>query len=270
MVWSLIMQTFLALNLRWIIRDRILQALAAVALLLILLVPAISAFSMRQSQELGITLSLSFVSFVLLVFSLSLGSTVVWRDIERRYSYLVLSVPLDRAGYLLAKFAAVSIFLVTTSLLIGICSYIAIFISSLQYPSQIPVQWGMVALAIGMDTLKYMLLTAIAILVTTVSTSFFMPFFTSIAIFLAGSASQEVYDFVISANGAKLALPVQILAKCVYYILPNFSAFNFKLQAIYPLPFDPIQISYVTVYFIVYTALTLSAAVWIFSRRELT
>lgn len=264
------MATFLVLNLRWIIRDRILQALAAVSLFLVLLVPAISSFSMRQTQELGITLSLSFVSFALLIFALSLGSTIVWRDIERRYTYSVLSVPLDRSSYILAKFAAVSIFLVTAALLIGVCSYIAIFISSLQYPSQVPVQWGMIALAIVMDTLKFMLLAAIAILVTTISTSFFMPFFTSIAIFLAGSASQEVYDFVISDNGAKLALPVRYMAKCVYFILPNFSSFNFKLQAIYPIPFDPIQISYVTAYFIVYTAVTLSAAVWIFSRRELT
>lgn len=264
------MQTFLALNLRWIIRDRILQALAAVSLFLVMLVPAISAFSMRQTQELAVTLSLSFVSFALLIFALSLGSTIVWRDIERRYTYSVLSVPLDRGSYILAKFSAVAIFLVMAALFIGVCSYIAIFISSIQYPSQIPVQWGMIAIAIVMDTLKYILLAAIAILVTTISTSFFMPFFTSIAIFLAGSASQEVYDFVISENGTKISLGSRFLAKCVYFVLPNFSSFNFKLQAIYPIPFDMVQIGYVSAYFIVYTALILSAAVWIFTRRELT
>jgi len=264
------MQTFLALNLRWIIRDRILQALAAVSLFLVMLVPAISAFSMRQTQELAVTLSLSFVSFALLIFALSLGSTIVWRDIERRYTYAVLSVPLERGSYILAKFGAVAIFLVTAALFIGVCSYVAIFISAMKYPSQIPVQWGMIAVAIGMDALKYMLLAAIAILVTTISTSFFMPFFTGISIFLAGSASQEVYEFVTSVNGEKLGVTARFLAKCVYYILPNFSAFNFKLQAIYPLPVDLRQIGYVALYFLVYTALTLSAAVWIFSRRELT
>jgi len=263
------MQTFFALNIKWIIRDRILQALGAVSLFLIMLVPAICTFSMRQTQELAVTLSLSLVSFVLLVFAISLGSTIVWRDIERRYTYAVLSVPLDRGSYLLGKFGAVAVFLVISALVIGICSFIAISISAMNYPSQIPVQWGMIAVAIIMDMLKYILLAAIAILVTTLSTSFFMPFFTSISIFLAGSASQEVYDFVISENGAKLSLPVRLLAKCVYYFLPNFSTFNFKLQAIYPLPFDLLQAAYVTIYFLVYTALTLSASVWIFSRREL-
>jgi len=154
--------------------------------------------------------------------------------------------------------------------LTGVCAFIAIAYTSMQYPSPIPVQWGMIVLAIFMDTLKSLLLAALAILVTTVSTSFFMPFFTSISIFLAGSASQDVYDFVSSASGAKMSATVRFLSKIVYYILPNFTAFNFKLQAIYPIPFDIVQISYVTLYFLVYTAVTLSAALLIFSRRELT
>ncbi|HEX2975966.1 MAG TPA: hypothetical protein VHO68_08510 [Bacteroidales bacterium] len=264
------MNTFLNLNLKWIIRDRILQALAAVSLFLIMLVPAISAFSMRQTQELAVTLSLSFVSFTLLIFALSLGSTIVWRDIERRYTYAVLSLPLDRGGYIVAKFCAVALFLITAAIIIGCCSFIAIFISSFKFPSQIPVQWGMIAVAIFMDTLKYMLLAAIAILVTTISTSFFMPFFTTISIFMAGSASQEVFEFVTSEAGTKLGGGVRLATRVVYYIIPIFSAFNFKLQAVYPIPFDTKQISYAVIYFLVYTALTLSAAVWIFSRRELT
>jgi len=264
------LNTFLFLNIRWIIRDRILQALAAVSLFLIMLVPAISFFSMRQTQELAVTLSLSFVSFILLIFALSLGSTIVWRDIERRYTFAVLSLPLDRASYIVAKFCAVALFLLVAALFIGSCAFIAIFLSSIKYPSSVPVQWGMVVLTIFMDTLKYILLTAIAILVTTISTSFFMPFFTTISIYMAGSASQEVFEFVTSEAGKKLGSFVRFATKCVYYIIPNFSAFNFKLQAVYPIPFDPAQISFVIIYFLVYTALTLSAAVWIFSRRELT
>jgi ABC-type transport system involved in multi-copper enzyme maturation permease subunit len=262
--------TLLALNLRWIIRDRILQALVAVSIFLMLLIPPMSALSMRQSQEMAVTMALSFISFSLLVFAISLGSTIVWRDIERRYSYSVLSLPVNRSSYILAKFFSVALFLILAAILTGVCSFIAISFTSMQYPSPIPVQWGMIAVAIFMDTLKSMLLAALAILVTTVSTSFFMPFFTTISIFLAGSASQDVYEFVSSASGAKMSVTVRFLSKVVYYILPNFSSFNFKLQAVYPIPFNPVQISFVTLYFLVYTALVLSAALLIFSRRELT
>lgn len=264
------MNTLLLLNLRWIIRDRILQALGAVSLFLMLLIPPMSALSMRQSQEMAVTMSLSFISFSLLVFALSLGSTIVWRDIERRYSYSVLSLPMNRSSYIVAKFLSVALFLVMAAVLTGICSLVAIKFSATLYPSPVPVQWGMIVAAIFMDTLKSILLSALAILVTTVSTSYFMPFFSSIAIFMAGSASQDVYEFVTSASGAKMNVVVRSLSKGVYYILPNFSSFNFKLQAVYPIPFDVVQISYVTLYFLVYTAVTISAALLIFTKRELT
>lgn len=97
------MYPLLTINLRWILRDRTFQALISVSLFLIILAPIISSFSMRQIQEFSVTLALSFNSFILLVFSLLLGSTMVWRDIERRYAFSVLSLPMDRGTYLMAK-----------------------------------------------------------------------------------------------------------------------------------------------------------------------
>ncbi|HEY6837793.1 MAG TPA: ABC transporter permease subunit [Geobacteraceae bacterium] len=264
------MYPFLAVNLRWILRDRILQALVAVSLFLIALVPVISSFSMRQIQELAVTMSLSFVSFILLVYALFLGSTMVWRDIERRYTYAALSLPAGRAEYLLAKFASVALFLALSAVFAGLCAFAAIALSSLKYPSPTPIQWGMISLAMGMDLLKYLLLAAIAILVTTVSTSFFMPFFASLAIFLAGSASQEVYEFVSSAHGKEMPALSRGLVKLVYYVIPNFGAFDFKLQAVYPIPFDSAHVLFALGYFLVYTTFVLALAIWLFSRRELT
>lgn len=264
------MKNLIILNLRWIIRDRILQALGAVAIFLMFLIPPMSALSMRQSQEIAVTLALSFISFSLLVFALSLGSTVVWRDIERRYSYAVLSLPVNRPAYIFAKFFAVAIVLVLAAIMTGTCSFIAIKISAMQYPSQIPIQYGMITMAIVMDTIKAILVAALAILITTISTSFFMPFFSTLAIFFAGSASQDVYEFVTSSSGAKVNAVTRFLSKVVYYLLPNFSAFNFKLQAVYPIPVDPVQISYVVLYFVIYTFAALLAALLIFNRRELT
>ena len=264
------MYPLLALNLRWILRDRTFQALLAVSLLMIMLVPVISSFSMRQSQELAVTLSLSCISFILLVFSLLLGSTMIWRDIERRYTFAVLSLPKDRGSYLMAKFFSLALFMAGSALIAAVCSALAIWITASIYPSSVPVRWGMIALAVGMDLLKYLLLAAFALLVTTVSTSFFMPFFTTLAVFLAGSASQEVFDFVNSAPGAKMPAVGRALVQVVYFVIPNLGAFNFKLQATYPIPFDAVHALYALGYFLVYAGFLLSVAIWLFSRREIT
>ncbi len=74
----------MVVTVRSILRDRVLHALLGVALLLFLLVPVFSLFSMRQVQELSVTLCLSALSLVLLVLSVLLGASSIWRDIERR------------------------------------------------------------------------------------------------------------------------------------------------------------------------------------------
>jgi ABC-type transport system involved in multi-copper enzyme maturation permease subunit len=264
------MHSLLTLNLKWIIRDRILQALTAVSLLLILLVPVLSAFSMRQSRELAVTLSLSFISFVLLVFTLVLGSTMLWRDIERRYTYAVLSLPLDRGNYIVAKYLAAVICIFTAAAIIGLCAVPVITFSALQESADFPLQWGRIGLVVLMDCLKYSLLAAVAILISTVSTSFFMPFFTSVALYLTGSASQEVYEVISSGTSLQLPGMVRTAARFVYFCIPNFGSFNFKLQAIYPIPLDAVHVAYQISYFLVYTTICLSLSIWLFSRRELT
>lgn len=264
------MRALIHLNLLLIIRDRTIHILLAFAGILMIIVPVISAFSMRQSQEMAVTLSLSFTSFILLVSSIILGTTIIWRDIERRYTYAILSLPLDRGRYLLGKFLAVCIFLFGGALAIGCCAMIAIKIGSLQYHPDFPAQWDRIALSIIMDVLKYSLLTALAILISTLATTFFMPVFVTIAIYLTGSASQDVYEYILSDHSGNFSEFSKFLVKMVYYIIPNFSAFDYKLYAVYPIKIDPMGIIYNGIYAIVYSAIILSLAVICFNRREMT
>lgn len=257
------------LNLKWIIRDKILQAVIAVALFLIVLVPAISSFSMRQMQELSITLSLSLISLVLLVLATLLGGTAIWRDIEKRYTAAVLSLPPSRGLYVVGKFLAIVVFLALCAIFLGVISAAVIHYSASLDPSDTPVQWSRIGLAILFDLCKYVLLTAIALLISSFSTSFFLPFFGTISVFLAGSASQEVFEYVSGDYGEKIGTLSLAAIKGTYYLLPNFGAFNFKLEAIYPIALNTSGLFYTFLYFCTYTTVCLSLAIWLFSRREL-
>jgi ABC-type transport system involved in multi-copper enzyme maturation permease subunit len=256
-------------NLWMLLRDRLLQAVLGVAAVMLLLVPSLSTFSMRQVQELAITLSLSSISLVLLVLSLLLGSSAVWREIERRYTSSILTLPVSRATYLLAKFTSIGIFIIACGAVLGAAAIAVIALASTQYPSDLPLVWGNIMLAIGADLLKYLLLTAVAVLISAVSTSFFLPFFATLAIYLAGSASQEVYEYVSGQFGRQLH-PVQVNAiKAVYYLLPNFAAFNLKVHAVYALPVSAKAIFFPLIYSFTYGGILLGLAIWVFNRREL-
>lgn len=256
-------------HLRAIVRDRVLHAVLGVALVMILLVPSMSSFSMRQVQELAITLSLSAVSLVLLVVSLLLGASSIWRDIEKRYTTSILTLPLSRAAYLLSKFFSVALFLLLSTLVLGVGVAAVILLSAATYPSDLPIHWANISLALGADVVKYILLTAFALLLSSVSTSFYLPFFGTLAIYLCGSASQEVYEYTSSQFGQGMHPLMSQAANVAYYILPNFSAFDFQIHAVYGLPIAWGGVLLSVGYASVYTGLLLGMAIFAFNRRQL-
>lgn len=262
------MLNIVRITLKGIFRDRVFQGILVTALIF-LAIPSIATLSMRQVTELSMTLSLSLISFILLLLSVFLGGTSLWKDIERRYTYSVLGLPLSRGKYLLGRFLGTAFFLVLVSVLLGAVAFAVVYYISVGYPPDRAVDWNAMVLCILFESLKFVLLVAFAFLFSTVSTSFFLPLFGTIVTFFVGSATQQVYDFIQSSAGKNLPLPVRQVATGLYYILPNFSAFDLKVNAIYSLPLSLSGLLITAGYFIVYTAILLALAVSVFSRREM-
>lgn len=234
-----------------------------------LLIPFIASLSMRQVTELSMTLSQSLTSFILLLLSVFLGGTSLWKDMERRYTFSVLGLPVSRQSYLLGRFAGTALFVILTACLLGVAAFCVVAYSSTIYPSERPIAWGTMALCILFDALKYILLVAIAFLFSTVSTSFFLPVFGTIATFLAGGVTQQVYEYINSPASINISPLVKQAAHGLYYVLPNFSAFDLKVNAIYGLPVPVSGLLLTLAYFMIYTVIVLSLAAAIFLRREM-
>jgi ABC-type transport system involved in multi-copper enzyme maturation permease subunit len=257
------------LTLKGIFRDRIFQGIMAIAVLF-LGIPSAASLSMRQVTELSTTLSLSLISFILLLLSVFLGATSLWKDVERRYTFSVLSLPISRGAYLMGRFCGISLFLLLTSASLGVIACCVIKVASLGYPPSRPIAWDIIVTAIFFDALKYIILVAVAMLVSSISTSFFLPVFGTIAIFLSGTITQQVYDFIHSPTGGKAINPVlQKIAMIVYFVLPNLSGFDLKVNAIYSIPISPKGMALSMGYFFVYSAILVSAAALLFARREM-
>lgn len=262
------MITMIGITLKGIFRDRVFQGIM-VTTLMFLLIPAIASLSMRQVTELSLTLSLTLISSILLLLSVFLGGTSLWKDIERRYTFSVLGLPLSRHSYLLGRFGGTAVFVLIAAIILGLAAVGVVAYSSVIYPSERPIIWGIVALCILFDALKYILLVAVAFLLSTVSTSFFLPVFGTIAMFVAGGVTQQVYDYIHSPAAKTLSPLLKQLATGLYYIMPNFGAFDLKVNAIYGLPVPANGLFLTSAYFLVYLGLILSLSMSIFSRREM-
>ena len=262
------MGNIVRITLKGIFRDRVFQGILVTALVFPL-IPSIATLSMRQVTELSLTLSLSLISFILLLLSVFLGGTSLWKDIERRYTYSVLGLPLARSGYLLGRFGGTAVFLLLAAFVLGVAAALVVICTSGMYPPDRPVVWANVALCILFDAMKYILIVASAFLFSSLSTSFFLPIFGTIALFLAGNVTQQVYDYIHSAAGSTLSPLVRHTASGLYYVLPNLSAFNLKVNAIYGIPVSVSGLLLTACYFVIYTMALLTLSVLIFSRREL-
>ncbi len=256
-------------TLKGFIRDRLLQLLLVFALLIFLIVPALSLFSMRQVQELSVTLSLSAISIILLMLTVILGSSSVWRDLDRRYLASIFGLPVSRTSYLLGKYTGIIVFIMIGCVLLGLVATAAIALASAQYPSTIPIRWQQIWIAILSDGFKYILVAAVALLFSSLSTSFYVPFIATLIIYFCGNASQGVYEYIISDQGKTIPAFTRNVAVLIYYCIPNLAAFDFKVQAVYPIPVPFQGLLFTGIYFLIYTTIILMIAIWAFNRREL-
>jgi len=263
------MLNMMKITLKGIFRDRVFQGIMVLAVLF-LFIPSAASLSMRQVTELSVTLSLSLISFILLLLSVFLGATSLWRDIERRYTFGVLSLPLSRCSYILGRFFGLALFLMLVSALLGGAAFLAIKAASTLYPADRPLVWSWFTLAVIYATLKYVLLVAVALLLSTVSTSFFLPVFGTICTFLASGISQQVYEYVHSAAAAETVSPFFRQAVTVaYYLIPNLAGFDLTVNAIYSVAPNPGGLALTACYFLAYTAILLGVSIFLFNRREM-
>lgn len=252
-----------------VLRDKVFHGILGIGCLF-LLIPSASSFSLRQVTELAITLSLSLSSLLLLLLAVFLGGTSLWKDVDRRYTTTILgSTPVSRTKYLFGKYCGISLFVFLTAFLLSFLSLTAVCCTATLYPPERALFWEGIIGAILFDAIKYCLLIAVAFLLSTVSTSFFLPIFGTIATFLAGNATQEVYDYLQTDSSVNLPAGVKTAALGFYYLLPNFTIFDLKANAIYSLPIAPDGLVLTFAYALVYIAILLTGASFLFAHREL-
>jgi len=251
------------------IRDRVLQAILGVGVLLLISIPVVAVFSMRQVLALAVSYSLSVVSLLGLLLTVFLAAGVLSRDLERRTIYTVCSLPLSRSVYLVGRFLGFALLLLFALAILSGLTAIAIFILDLAYPPDVPFSWWNFCLALWFQYWIFVIVGAFIIALSAFATSTFLPLALSVAVYFASFSTEAVKYYTESGLGRVQTAPIiRWLAHVAYWLLPNFSAFDLKAQAIYSLPLDQRALWLTQLYGVGYLAVLLVLATMIFSRRE--
>jgi Cu-processing system permease protein len=260
---------FIGVAIKGGIRDRVLTAILAVGLLLLLTTPVVAVFSMRQVVALATSYSFSIISLMGLLLTLFMAMTLLARDLEQRSVYTVCSLPISRSAYLVGKFLGLAMLIFAAIVIMGCFSAAAILLLERIYPPERSFAWGAFFTGLWFQYWVFLIVGAVTVLFTTVATSNFLPLALSVGIYFGSYSTEAVRYFVQSPGGQERLAPlVKIFGQLVYWILPNFSAFDLKAEVVYGVALNSKALLLTQLYGIGYLGILLVLAMIAFSRRE--
>ena len=260
---------FMAVAIKGGVRDRVLGAMVVVGLILLLTTPVLALFSMRQVLALATSYSLSIISLMGLLLTLFLAMGLLARDLEQRQVYTICSLPISRSTYLLGKFFGFAMIVFLAVAILGCFSAGALFVLERIHPAERAFAWDAYFIGLWFQYWVFLIVGAITILFSTVATSNFLPLALSVGVYFGSYSSEAVRYFIRTAAGEKeLGAAARFFGNVVYWILPNFSAFDLKVQIIYGVALNGKELLLTQLYAVGYLGIVLLLAALAFARRE--
>jgi ABC-type transport system involved in multi-copper enzyme maturation permease subunit len=266
-IWSLAVITF-----KEGIRDRTLYGIGLFALMIMGLSLFVTGFFLRELHKVTVDINISAITFggLLIIFSLSVN--LMSKDLDKRTVYSVLSKPFSRTQYLIGKFLGLVLLSLAALCMLTFVSTLTIWAVKSQYPVYFKeFVWLPVFQAVYAEFLMFMVLNAVVIFFSTVTTSSFLTLLFTISTYIIGQTVEEVVQFIQSqAQEIQLTTAVKTIIDMTQYIVPNLSVYDLKIRAAHGLSITSSYLLSITGYSLIYSTVLILLASIIFSRRELT
>jgi ABC-type transport system involved in multi-copper enzyme maturation permease subunit len=255
----------IALNtFRETVRDKIMYVLLVFGVLMILVSRAIGWVSFGGETKIMTDIGLTAIWMFSGMVSIFIGTGLIYKEIDKRTIYTILSKPAERWHFLLGKYLGL---LLTTAVNLSILS--SAFLGYLWF-SGAPVTTALLQ-ALFLTFIEMTVITAIAIFFSSASTPILSAIFTTI-IFFSGQLTKWVVE--LGAAVKSTAPWVEKVLYGLYLVMPNLHNFNIRQKAVIATQ-DLVSVAVpsaelwnCTIYGLAYTAAVLLAAHLVFSRRN--
>jgi ABC-type transport system involved in multi-copper enzyme maturation permease subunit len=214
-------------------------------------------------------LGLAAMSLFGLFIAIFIGVGLVAREIERRSIYAVLAKPVTRSEFIIGKYLGLVGTLLVNLAIMAVAYYAVLQYMAFQLPPDAfkvgpPAADPRLLVAILLIGTELALVTAVALFWSTFSSSALLSAGLTAGLWVAGQFGSDLRNFesVVRSPAAGA------MARGLYYVLPNFAAFDVKAQAVHGLPIGAEFVATTLLYALVYVTMLITASVLIFSRRD--
>jgi ABC-type transport system involved in multi-copper enzyme maturation permease subunit len=242
------------------VRDRVLYNLVVFVLLLIAGAIFVGELSAGQEGKIIVDLGLSAILLFGVFIAIFVGVGLVYKEIERRTLYAILSKPIGRGEFLLGKYLGLGLTLFVNVAIMGVGLSVALFYVKRGWNPLVVRIWP----AILLIYCELMILTGVAMLFSAFSSpalSALLSFF----VFVIGHFSGDLRTL----SGSMPSAPARWVFAGLYYLLPNLANYNAITLAAHGQTPEARAIGVALVYGLIYTSVLLCATTLIFRRRNL-
>lgn len=238
------------------VRNKVFYLLVFVGIFFALSSEFISMLALGDRVKVLKDVGLASIHFFSVLVAIFTGINLVYKEIEKKTIYNILSKPISRSSFILGKFFGLGITLLVALSSMAVIFFLFLFLISGTFDAG-------VALYFVMLYFELLIITAISLLFSSFSTPILSSIFT-ITIFLVGHilwTFNQFKHFLVKPTP-------KILAYIFYYILPNLDKFNIKNAVVMGNLPSPATVMNSILYAIAYIASLLVLSIVIFSQRE--
>jgi ABC-type transport system involved in multi-copper enzyme maturation permease subunit len=238
------------------VRDRVLYLLLFFAGMTIILSRVLALLTVGDRVKIIMDVGLASLSLYGALLAILVGTSLVYREIDKKTIFTLMSKPVYRYEFLLGKFFGLVFTQLVIVLLMTIFFQAFLFIHTRRLD-------GPVFLAALYIFLELILLTAVALLFSSFSTPILAALF-SLSFYTIGHFSRGLLTLIrkMPAGFGRSIL------RFVYFLLPDLENFNLKTEVVHHLPISGDFLWKSAIYGLFYTLFILVLAVLVFRRRD--
>jgi len=124
------------------VRDRVLNGVLGIALALLVFSLALAEVSLDQQRRIVLDIGLASISIFSVVMAVFLGSSLLYKEIDRKTLYVILPKPIRRHEFLLGKYLGI---VITVFVFVAIMGAVQLGVATLQLGAADGVLWAVLA-----------------------------------------------------------------------------------------------------------------------------
>lgn len=237
------------------IRDRIMYGILVFSLLFLLSIKVIGSLSLGEDLFIIRSFGLAGIYLFGLIITLFLGASLIYKEIELKTIYIILSKPVKDSEVILGKFLGL---LASMALILSLMGSIYLSVVWLNGGG---LDYGSI-LAMTLQFFEISIIISVLILLSTFSAPIASTVYTIIIIY-SGHLLSLMLNYATNAGGFQ-----KYLMLGAYYLFPNLEKFNIRNLVVHNAGITQTEFFLTAGYALVYTGLALFLAHYIFQKKE--